>query len=860
MAALFVSCVNEEFVETVAPDEVPVEAAAEGDKGIYVPGEAYVYFTDEMIELIENDLDAGLLQTKSAQLNQTFSELGITEIRRVFPHAGKFEPRTRKAGLHKWYAVSYSSDIPGTRAADSFLAMDGVEYVEPARRIKINDFNDPKLGELWGLNNPLKPEYDINVKPVWDNYTTGNPAVIVSVVDEGVDYRHEDLAANCVEESLHFSAIPGKLIVPGEHGTHVAGTIAAVNNNRLGVSGIAGGDKAKGQAGVKILSCQIFAGDQGSTRDQSANAIKEGADRGAVISQNSWGYIFDEDGDGKLSPAELEVAKNTETDKLHKDAIDYFIENAGFDENGVQVGPMAGGIVIFAAGNDASQYGAPADYDKVVAVGSIDSQGNRSDFSNYGSWVDIAAPGTDIYSTIPGGYDFSSGTSMACPHVSGVAALIVSHFGGQGFTSAMLKEALLKSANTEIVPAAYKIGGLVDAYGAFGYISAKNVESVEPVEDFTAAEPEGKQNTISLSWTVPADSEGGAAYGFLLLYGKTRADVEAATAADHSKVSSITCENGGTVGKKVNFTIPNLEFNSTYYVKILAYSYAGLKYSDASPVIEITTEVNNAPVVTTSYTGSYDLRASDNVNIPITVADPDGHKVSVTYTNGSEADSFKALPDGTYQISISGKAAEEGTYTAKVTATDEFGQAATKDFTYRILGNRAPEKLKEMDNVLLTAKGKEFILEMSEYVSDPDGDELRYDVTISDPKVLHIVAKNGKLIGTALGYGATGVEIKAKDARGETAVFSFKVQVKDPSSPLSVYPNPVTDFVNVGTLDAAETHIKIVSQTGRTVYDETSTVSGYEPARIDMTSCAPGIYVLTASFGGNEYKQNIVKL
>jgi pyruvate formate-lyase activating enzyme-like uncharacterized protein len=104
------------------------------------------------------------------------------------------------------------------------------------------------------------------------------------------------------------------------------------------------------------------------------------------------------------------------------------------------------------------------------------------------------------------------------------------------------------------------------------------------------------------------------------------------------------------------------------------------------------------------------------------------------------------------------------------------------------------------------------------------------------------------------------VNVKAKDARGESVTFDFKVQVKDPSKPLSVYPNPVTDYVNVGTLDMAETNIRIYSSTGKLVHEETSQVSGVEPARIDMRECAPGTYSLQVTFGGKEYKQNIVKL
>ena len=149
---------------------------------------------------------------------------------------------------------------------------------------------------------------------------------------------------------------------------------------------------------------------------------------------------------------------------------------------------------------------------------------------------------------------------------------------------------------------------------------------------------------------------------------------------------------------------------------------------------------------------------------------------------------------------------------------------------------------------------------MTQYVSDPDGEQLKYEAVISDSKVLHITSKGNQILGTALGYGTVDVEIKAKDAKGEYVSLTFKVQVKDPSKPVSVYPNPVTDHVNVSTLDPAETRIRIVSQTGQTVYDKTSVVSGYDPARIDMATCSPGVYSITVTFGGNDYKQNVVKL
>ena len=216
-----------------------------------------------------------------------------------------------------------------TKASGGLEGLPGVECVEPVRKIKINDyaFNDTFYDQMWGLNNLNKPKYDINVIPVWENYTTGNPDVIVSVVDDGVEIKHEDLADNCLK-SGHYNSVDGtSAIYPGDHGTHVAGTIAAVGNNGKGVVGIAGGDAKKGQKGVKILSCQIFKQlpDGSTARGNSAAAIKWGADHGAVISQNSWGYTFDSDGDGNVTGDELRRALAATASESDVAAIDYFI-------------------------------------------------------------------------------------------------------------------------------------------------------------------------------------------------------------------------------------------------------------------------------------------------------------------------------------------------------------------------------------------------------------------------------------------------------------------------------------------------------------------------------------------------------
>ena len=212
----------------------------------------------------------------------------------------------------------------------------------------------------------------------------------------------------------------------GGHGTHVAGTVAARNNNGKGVAGIAGGD-GSADSGVRLLSCQIFRNKD--EQGDAAAAIKYAADNGAVICQNSWGYSS--------------TAGVTSMPQLLKEAVDYFIKMAGCDANGNQRpdSPMKGGVVMFAAGNENKEFSAyPACYAPTVSVAAMAWDFSKASYSNYAKWVTITAPGGDqdrfgteagVLSTVPkkkvaSGYAYFQGTSMACPHVSGIAALIAS--------------------------------------------------------------------------------------------------------------------------------------------------------------------------------------------------------------------------------------------------------------------------------------------------------------------------------------------------------------------------------------------------------------------------------------------------
>lgn len=857
VAVMAASCVKEKAIEVSEHPSQPEEQEVEA----VVHGQAYVKFTGEMAELIEDDLAAGSIVTKSSPLNAVSASLGVTSMKRVFPHAGEFEPRTRAAGLHRWYLVEYDENVAYTKASGDMSVIDGVEIVEPVRRIRENAiFNDPKLSSQWHYyNDGTKSGYaagaDINVMPVWETYTTGNPDVIVAVVDEGVDSSHEDLADN-YKGGFNFVQSTTKVVV-GDHGTHVAGTIAAVNNNGKGVCGIAGGDAAAGLKGVGILSCQIFEPDptdpEKSITGNTPQAIKWGADNGAVISQNSWGYVYEKEEDAAAAsiPGVL------------KDAIDYFIKNAGCDKNGNQSGPMKGGVVIFASGNDGWAHNPIGKYDPVISVGAIGPDCKKAYYSNYGDWVDIAAPGGSadftggqIVSTLSGNaYGSMQGTSMACPHVSGVAALVVSHFGGPGFTNEMLKTKLLGGANSAAISKNNKIGPLVDAFGAMAYGGTKPPKAVASI---TA---EGISNNISMKWVVPTDPDDVKAYGFVIIAGKDRDAVASADPASPAVGLSVSSVMTGPLkaGEEISATIGKLEFERKYHVAVAAFDY-NRNYSALSTVYEVETGANDPPVIETAYDGDFKVKSHEILRVTYTLTEPDGHKMNASLDSASPAVTGAMNPDGTYTVTITGNADEPGRYDFSLTVSDEYGLAAVVENTCELLENHAPVIVKDMEDVMLDYVGAKLKFDMSEYLEDPDGEQLKFSISITNPNVLHINPSDNVLYATSLSYGVTAVSVVASDSRGLTCTLTFKVLVKDPSKPIELYPNPVIDYLNISTSDVVPTTIRIVSSTGKTVYEATSDVGAVEPAVIDMRICSPGVYHVNVSFSGETYDRNIVKL
>lgn len=468
-----------------------------------VGGELLVRFDSRVSEILDK---AGL--TRSG-INSPMTRSGVLsvdeildlvdgyQIERVFPVDMRTEDRARKEGLHLWYVVRFSDEHPVEEVAANLSKLGEVSRVEYNRTLKratekkavpltmeklqelaprSGAFNDPLLPDQWHIVNDgnLRPTKfvkgaDVNVEKAWE-LTTGDPSIIVAVLDEGVDVTHPDLKASMwVNEDeiwkshedndgngyagdvhgYNFVGKSGVITVSNKydsgHGSHVAGVIAATNNNGVGISSIAGGNAS--QPGVKIMSCQIFSGMYAGTVLEEVRAIKYAADNGAVILQCSWGYIS-----GAANPFEWTPQYSTDEEweyynVLERKALDYFIHNAGSPD-----GVIEGGLAIFAGGNEAAPAASyPGAYPDFVAVAATAGDFTPAVYSNYGPGTTISAPGGDqdyywdyvdedhklgevgcVLSTLPfhvseSGYGYMEGTSMACPHVSGVAALGLSY-------------------------------------------------------------------------------------------------------------------------------------------------------------------------------------------------------------------------------------------------------------------------------------------------------------------------------------------------------------------------------------------------------------------------------------------------
>ena len=812
-------------------------------------------------------------------------DIRIVSMKRLFPFAGKFEERTRKAGLHLWYEVEFDEQTPVTRALALLGDTTEIEIAEPVYIIRNTGgegtvpvrsagernsdgtapFNDPELSRQWHYSNTGElpnsvAGADINLFAAWQK-NQGSREVIVAVIDGGIDYRHEDLTGNVgnpaelfgepgvdddgngyIDDIYGWNFINGtNQIEADDHGTHVAGTIGAENNNGVGVCGIAGGHG--GNTGVWLLSCQLFGTIDG--REVSASfpeMIKYAADAGAVIAQNSWGY-----------------ENITYLPRADQEAIDYFIQYAGVDERGEQTGPMKGGVVIFAAGNENKDYRTyPAAYEKVVSVAAYAPDYKKSWYSNFADWVDIAAPGgtygygrkyngeCPVYSTLPDNqYGYMQGTSMACPHVSGIAALIVSQFGGPGFTPEKLLAHLYQGTrDIDIYNPEY--AGRLGIGAADAYLALAEDQGIAPqaVDTLYCGNTSG---VVDVTWQISADEDDGKPFQYLVCWSEDPlGQLDPGRLPEGVASVRVTVPRAGQVGDTMACRLTAIRGETRYYVGIVAIDPWG-HYSGTTTVSFVSPH-NEPPMITSEYEEqALTLKYNQTGEIVFWISDPENQEFNYELEDENHLAAATQLNDR-ITVKIRNYGFQAGTYRLclKVTVVLE--------------PNESPRLQSPFENVWFGSLQEVRTVSLAAHFTDegPGGLSYAYEY---DPAYLTLTSGQGEFRLKPLKFGLSQVKITATDAEGLAGETDFLVMTHDYRQEVTFYPNPVMDKLNVRMGREVEGTIYLTFSTldGQLVKKVNAPIGPFAPVEVDLSGLKKGTYVVQLKYLQETYTRTLIK-
>ena len=473
-------------IATVSP-QAAAEVAAKYEGAEVVPG--------EMMVKLNPGMEAGLMGDFASEYGAKVVEKFDTGVFKSF--GGELLRIKLPAGIDYSEAVAAMADDSRVAYAEPNLVytlpevQHGQEQQQGQEPPKDpTNPNDPDFNKLWGMNNDGQTGgtagADVSAKEAWA-ITTGDGSdngPLIAVIDTGVDYTHPDLAANMwtnpgeipgdgidndgngVIDDVHgYNAFAdsGDPMDGHSHGTHCSGTIAGVGNNGVGVTGV--------MHDANLMAVKIFSDAGRTSTDAIVRGIMYSAKMGADITSNSWGG-------GPRSEAIYDAFKSN--DALHVIAAG----NSGYDND--------------KRDNFPSNY----DLDNIVAVAAIDHNDTKARFSQYGEKnVDVSAPGVDIYSTINGGgYASYSGTSMATPHVSGGAGLIMSQY--PEMSNAEIKDRLIFGSDRKEA-----LNDISVSDGRVNFASSLEDDKVAPgaPNDFKTSNLSSRGGT--LSWTSVGDDK-----------------------------------------------------------------------------------------------------------------------------------------------------------------------------------------------------------------------------------------------------------------------------------------------------------------------------------------------------------------
>lgn len=804
--------------------------------------------------------------------------------------------------------VEYVEEIRTARLCDYRVVPEPLEPLRSMLRRKATragetekmPFNDPRLPEMWHYNNTGEAVNgltgalegaDIGVFEAWKT-ETGSPNVIVAVMDGGIQYNHPDLAANMWVNEAELNGQPGVdddnngyvddiygwnfvtaknvagpgadsirgngAITPYEHGTHCAGTISAVNGNDLGVCGIAGGS---GQGdGVRLMSCQIFhidgtTGEEGRYADP--NMYVYAADMGAVISSNSWSN-----------------GSYDESVFLHsamRSAIDYFIRYAGTDVNTRrQNGPMNGGLVIFSAGNENSDTKEwPGAYSNVLTVAAMAHNFKRATYSNFGDWIDMTAPGGEISygdnyavlsTTINDQYAWLQGTSMACPHVSGSAALVLSKFQGEGYTPNELRDRLINSTHS-LDAYNQRFGGLLGA----GYIDvglALTPPSTLAPETSPLILVDAYDDWAIVEWEVKAAADGPMS-SYVISWSTSPLQPETPDAVVESKTVNVRYVKAGTI---LRDTIKGLSLGQTYYFTLNAHDRWG-GVSDDAPQISATLRENLPPVLSPEWNGTVLLNEGAERTLRLKVKEPEKQQVVCVITPALDWIKVENTGDTVLDIRLTPGYTAAGKYALQVQVSDPYGKLVRMDMPVEVLYKElAPRQIQILPDLQLTNNGTRTTVKLTDYFADAKGRALIYEVENSSKPIANVQRSGDNLFIEPKMLGRTEVMVRAKNEAGLGVSQRFVVEViagenVAVENALTVYPNPVKNDLKVSLPPAlrGEVSLKVYNTSGRLMKLE-KVVVGDEGYTLDMRGMQAGTYVLQVEGANGSWKKNIIKI
>lgn len=789
-------------------------------------------------------------------------------------------------------------------------------YHEPVSATRSGDFPDvnngysafnnadPLLRKQWHYSNEGMREgfvqgADINLFEAWEK-TTGDSRVVVAIIDSGIDTTHPDLQGSMwKDKDGHY----GKnfldnnyTIDPGFHGTHVGGTVGARSNNGIGVAGVAGGD-GNTNTGVRLMSCQIFGPDrpdgtsQAATTDQIAQSFIWAAQNGALIANCSWGFPWNPQKHFNSEDYKNEFAQAS---TLIQAGIDFFIKYAGNDSNGNPKSEslMSGGVVFFATGNDFARDVeiAPASNPLVIAVGSFTPDFTLARYSNTGTWVDVLAPGgvvdehieKGILSTVPTAfgnikigdvmgnkylypgqtqYAFANGTSMATPHVTGIAALMVSHFGkqGGGFTNKELRKRLLGAIKAQSLEKASKDVALKGKMGV-GFIDAgyalSEPEKTAPKKVEEIKVLEANYYDAKISWTVTADEDAVTQTAFA--YDIYLNDSET---AELSNRTDVVYSHEKKTGESLEYQFKELESDKTYYVSVVARDRSGNRAAAAS--VRLKTKLNHAPQIMNPFTEKLfilDTRPFYKYSFKVQDQDPDQtwtHEVSnlpkgVTLLRNGENLDLAILVDG-----------QVGTYSFDITLTDNLRGKRVEKVEYEIVKHYAPRLIAEIGDVSFFEDDRPMRIELKDlFEVTPGLGQPKFEVKSNNKEVAEANIDNREVVVTPRKRGTATITIIVDDGQKKShTTFQVRVTDKSASDVHALYPVPAHSYLKIlMRSDVEKVDVTVTSVRGEVLISSTLEVKQKQrEATLDIDRLAPGVYNLIVKSERTTSKRTFIK-